>query len=242
MSAGLVAVLAVAAVVAGPLLAAAVIIVQVLFTLGGVRPSGAHEARSAAWLALVVAVAGTVWTVYEGTSGMRPVAVLLGPALLGAVAIQLLRHDGRPGLTGSLTLTVAACTLAALPVAWVALRETDGGVYAVGLGLLGVGTVALAEGVPLPIAVRRALAVLAAGGLAAGLVLLVGPVAAEVPAVGAVVVASFAALTAVTALAAVDRIGVEAETGNTALAPVRISLPIVATAPVAYVVGRILVG
>lgn len=242
MTAGLVAVLAVAAVAGGPLLAAAVIIVQVVFTLGGVWSSSAHEARSAAWLALVVAAAASVWTVYEGTSGMRPAAALLGPALVGAVAIQLLRRDGRPELTRSLTLTVAACTLAVLPVAWVALREADDGVYAVGLGLLGVGIVGLAEGVPLPVAIRRALAVLAAGGLAAGVVLLVGPVAAEVPAVGAVVVATFAALTAVTALAAVDRIGVEAENRDAALLPVRISLPIVATAPVAYVLGRMLVG
>jgi hypothetical protein len=127
-------------------------------------------------------------------------------------------------------------------VAWVALRAADAGVYAVGLGLLGVGIVGLAEGVPIPVAVRRALAVLAAGGLAAGLVLLVGPVAAAVPAVGAVVVAAFTALTAVTAMAAVDRIGHEAGVHDSVLAPVRVSFPIVATAPVAYVLGRILVG
>jgi hypothetical protein len=242
MTAGLVAVLAVTAAAGSPLLAAAVIVVQVLFTLGGVQSSSVHEARPAAWLALAAAVGASVWTVYEGTPGMRPAAALLGPALLGAVAIQLLRRDGRPGLTASLTLTVAACALAILPVAWVALRAAESGVYAVGLGLLGVGIVGLAELMPLPVAVRRALAVLAAGGLAAGLVLVVGAVAAAVPAVGAVVVATFTALTAVTALAAVDRIGAEAATPDAVPTQLRVSLPIVATAPVAYVLGRILVG
>ncbi|MGH8825036.1 MAG: hypothetical protein ACRDVN_11220 [Jiangellaceae bacterium] len=242
MTVGLVAVMAVAAVAGRPLLAAAVIIVQAQFTLGGVRSSSVHEARPAGWLALAVAVAASVWTVADGTASMRPVAALLGPALLAGVAIQLVRRDGRPGLTASLTLTVAACALGVLPVAWIALRSADSGVYAIGLGLLGVGAVGLAEGLPLPVAVRRALAVLVAGGLAAGLVLLFADVAAAVPAVGAVVVAALTALTAVTALAAVDRIGAESGSPESVLAALRVSLPIVTTAPVAYVLGRILVG
>ncbi len=242
LTAGLVAVLAVTAAAGRPLLAAVVIVVQALFTLGGVRFSSVHAARPAAWLAFAVAAAASIWTVYDGTPGMRPVAAMLGPALVAAVAIQLLRRGGRPGLTASLTLTVAACALAVLPVAWVALRAAEGGVYAVGLGLLGVGAVGLAEGLPLSVTVRRALAVLGAGGLAAGLVLVIDDVAAAVPAVGAVVVASFTALTAVTALAAVDRIGQEAGTHDSVPVPLRVSMPIVTTAPVAYVLGRILVG
>ena len=122
------------------------------------------------------------------------------------------------------------------------IGAAEGGVYAVGLGLLGVGAVGLAEGLPLSVTVRRALAVLGAGGLAAGLVLVIDDVAAAVPAVGAVVVASFTALTAVTALAAVDRIGQEAGTHDSVPVPLRVSMPIVTTAPVAYVLGRILVG
>ncbi|MGH8774993.1 MAG: hypothetical protein ACRDWI_07400 [Jiangellaceae bacterium] len=243
LTAALVAVLAVASAAGRPLLAAGVVVVQLVFALGGVRLSAVPAAAAAGWLAAVVGVSGSVWTALDDTTAMRPVAALLGPALVAAVVVQLGRRDGRPGLTVSLTMTVAACTLAALPVAWVALRAADGGAYAVALGLLGVGVVSVAEGLRGSPAVRRGLAVLVAGALAAGLVLLVGDVAAEVPAVGALVVAVFGALIAVTALAAVDRMAGEAGGGAAAaLDPLRVTLPIVAAAPVSYVLGRILVG
>jgi hypothetical protein len=113
----------------------------------------------------------------------------------------------------------------------------------VGLGLLGVGVVAVAEAIPLSPAARRMLAVLVAAGLAAGLVFLIDDVAVTVPAVGAVVVTAFGALTAASALAAVDRLGVESGNRDGAmLVPLYVALPIVAAAPVVYVLGRILVG
>jgi hypothetical protein len=230
LSTALVAVLAIAAGVGRPLLGAGVAVVQVVFTLGGVRPAAVPALREGAWLALAVSVAASVWLVVGDPSEMWPVAALLGPALVVAVMIQLLRRDGRQALSTSLTMTVAACALALLPVAWLALRGAEGGVHAVWLGLLGVGIVVLAELLPTPAAVRRTLAVVLAGALA-------------VPAVGGVVLTTFAALTAVTAVAAVERVGEEmGDSTVDLLTPLQVTMPIVVAAPVAYVLGRVLVG
>ena len=243
LSAALVAVLAIAAAVGRPLLGAGVAVVQVVFTLGGVRPAAVPAVRAGAWLALVVSVSASVWLVVGDPSEMWPVAALLGPALVVAVMIQLIRRDGRHALTTSLTVTVAACALALLPVGWLALRGAEGGVHAVWLGLLGVGVVGLAELLPAPAALRRSLAVVFAGALAAALVSVADGVAAAVPAVGGVVVTTFAALTAVTAVAAVDRVGEElGDSTIDLLTPLRVTMPIAVAAPVTYVLGRVLVG
>jgi hypothetical protein len=240
---GFIAALALASVAGRTVLAAGVVVVQFVFALGGVRRASVPATRLAGWLALTVGVAGSVWTAFADTADLKPVASLLGPALVVAVVVQLARRDGRAYLTESLTLAVGASALAVLPVAWIALRGADGGAYAVGLGLLGVGVVALAEAIPLSPAVRRMLAVLAATALAAGLVSLIDDVAEAVPAVGAVVVTAFGALAATSALAAVDRLGAEVgDRDGAMLVPLYVALPIVAAAPVAYVLGRILVG
>jgi len=224
---GFIAALALASVAGRTVLAAGVVVVQFVFALGGVRRASVPAARLAGWLALTVGVAGSVWTAFADTADLKPVASLLGPALVVAVVVQLARRDGR----------------AVLPVAWIALRGADGGAYAVGLGLLGVGVVAVAEAIPLSPAVRRMLAVLVATALAAGLVSLIDDMAEAVPAVGAVVVTAFGALAATSALAAVDRLGVEVgDRDGAMLVPLYVALPIVAAAPVVYVLGRILVG
>jgi hypothetical protein len=243
LSAALVAVLALAAAVGRPLLGVGIAAVQVVFTLGGVRPAPVPAARSGAWLALMVSIGASAWMVFADPNGRWPVAVLLGPAFVAAIAIQLGRQDGRRAMTMSLTMTVAACALAVLPVAWLALRATEGGVHAVWLGLLGVGVVGLADALPIPVVARRFLAILLAGGVAAGLMLVAGGVAAAVPKVGGVVVAAFAALSAVIAVAAVDRVAAEAGDGTVSvLTPLRVSLPVVVAAPVSYVLGRVLLG
>jgi hypothetical protein len=240
---GFIAALALASVAGRTVLAAGVVVVQFVFALGGVRRASVPATRLAGWLALTVGVAGSVWTAFADTVDLKPVASLLGPALVVAVVVQLARRDGRAYLTESLTLAVGACALAVLPVAWIALRGADGGEYAVGLGLLGVGVVAVAEAIPLSPAVRRMLAVLVATALAAGLVSLIDDMAEAVPAVGAVVVTAFGALAATSALAAVDRLGVEVgDRDGAMLVPLYVALPIVAAAPVVYVLGRILVG
>jgi hypothetical protein len=244
LSAALVAVLALAAAVGRPLLGAGVAVVQVVFTLGGVRPAPVPAAGAGATLALVVSVGGSIWMVVADPSGIWPVAVLLGLAFVAAITIQLGRHeDGRQAVTMSLSVTVAACALALLPVAWLALRAAEGGASAVLLGLLGVGVVGLVELLPMPAVTRRSVAILLAGAVAAGLMLIAGGGEATVPAVNGVVVTAFAAVAAVVAVAAVDRIAAEAGDDTvTVVTPLRVTLPVVVAAPVSYVLGRILLG
>jgi hypothetical protein len=242
LAAALVAVLALAAAVGRPLLGAGVAVVQVVFTLGGVRPAPVPAARAGAWLALVVSVGGSVWMAVVDLNGVWPVAVLLALAFVAAITIQLSRHNGRPDVTMSLSMTVTACALALLPVAWLALRMAESGTLAVLLGLLGVGVAGLAELLPMPAAARRSIAILLAGAVAAGLMIVAGGVAAE-PAVTGMIVTAFAAVSAVLAIAAVDRVAAEAGDSTViVLTPLRVTLPLVAAAPVSYVLARILLG
>jgi hypothetical protein len=235
--------LAVAAAVGRPLLGAGVAAVQVVFTLGGVRSAPMPAARAGAWLALIVAVGASVWMVAADADGLWPMAVFLAPAFVAAVTIQLARRDGRQAMTMSLTVTVAACALALLPVAWLALRAAGDGIHAVWLGLLGVAVVGLTELVPVPVVPRRLVAIVLAGAIAAGLALVASGMAAALSTTGAVVVAASAALSAVIAFAAVDRITAEtAENTTGALTPLRMTLPVVVAAPVSYVLGRVVLG
>ncbi len=259
---GLVGVLALAAAVGSELLAAGVAITQLVFTLGAVRMAPIPAAGRAAWLALVSGLVAVGWMVSEGTSSLTPMAKVLGLVVLIAIVMQLWRRDGRPRMTASLTLMVTAAALAVLPAAWVGLWHADSGrgQYAVWLGLLGVGITVLAEMLGVSVSLRRLLAVLVSGAAAAALVTIVD-MAADVPAVGAVVIAAFGAVLAAAALAAIDRLAAEpvrpagdgplvvGKTAVTAemdvaaaISSSRIALPIIMAAPVVYVLGRILVG
>lgn len=263
LAAGLVGMLAIASAAGGQLLAAGVLIVQLVFTMGAIRLAPVPAANPAAWLSLAVGAAAAGWVAVAGIPELSPLAKVLGLAFLLAIVLQLARGDGRSRLNSSLSLTVAGCVLAALPAAWVGLRFTDGGAYAVGLGLLGVGAAVLAEMLGTSATLRRLLAVLVSGAAAVGLVVLVADLAAAVPAVSAVVMAVFGAVLAVAALAGVDRLASEPlrSTGDdqpqataatsdlmaeravaASLAPLRATLPIITAAPVVYVLGRILVG
>ncbi|TDD69500.1 hypothetical protein E1262_12715 [Jiangella aurantiaca] len=265
-------VLALASASGSTLLAGGIALVIVIFTLGGVAAARAGAARWSAGIALVAGLGALGWTWSEGGSDLTPMAALLGPTLVASIVVQLLRRDGRSGLTTSLAVAVTACVLAVLPVAWLALRESADGEYPVGLALLGVGAVGLAESVPMSRAVRRLVGVLLAALGAGALVLTTDWVGDAVPAVSAVVVATFAGLLAAVAFAAVDRLADEftprpepvplrvggaavAATGTgdgaevtavprgaTAFLPLRVSLPFIAAAPVVYVLGRIFVG
>ncbi|SDU11239.1 hypothetical protein SAMN04488563_0138 [Jiangella alkaliphila] len=273
--AALAGVLALASASGSTLLAGGLALVIVIFTLGGVAAARAGAARWSAGIALMAGLGALGWTWSEGSSDLTPMAALLGPTLVASIVVQLLRRDGRAGLTTSLALSVTACVLAVLPVALLALRESHDGEYPVGLALLGVGAVGLAESLPMSRAVGRLVGVLLAALGAGALVLTTDWVSEAVPAVSAVVVATFAGLLAAVAFAAVDRLadeftpqpapvavrvggdpaagpGAEAgpgagaepaplPRGASAFLPLRVSLPFVAAAPVAYVLGRIFV-
>ncbi|MFW6204882.1 MAG: hypothetical protein ACOC96_07905 [Actinomycetota bacterium] len=259
---GLVGVLALAAAVGSELLAAGVAVAQLVFAFGVVRMAPIPGAGRAAWLALITGLAAAGWMASTGTPALTPMAKVLGPVVLVAIVLQLWRRDGRARMTTSLTFMVAAAVLAVLPAAWVGLWHTDSGrgQYAVWLGLLGVGITVLSEMLGVSSALRRLLAVLVSGAVAAGLVTVVDP-ATDLPAVGAVVIAAFGAVMAVAALAGIDRLAAEpvrrAEDGPlvvgktavtaerdvaAAVSSCRITLPVIVAAPVVYVLGRILVG
>jgi hypothetical protein len=252
LAAGLIGVLAVGSAAGGGFLAAGVLVAQVVLVMGAVRVAPVPLANGAAWLALLVGVGATVWTAWSGLPGLAPVAMVLGPAFVLAIVLQLMRRDGRPRLTASLTLTVTACVLTVLPVAWVGLRYADGGNHAVVLGLLGAGIAVLADALGISTMLRRLLAVLVAAAAAAGLVGWLDSLS-SVPPVSAVAVAAFGAVMAIVAVAAVDVLADESRrrqghlmVGQTrdaavAVTPLRVVMPVVVAAPVVYVLGRILV-
>ncbi|WP_157552638.1 hypothetical protein [Jiangella gansuensis] len=271
-------VLALASASGSTLLAGGVALVVLIFTLGAVSAARVPAARWSAAVAVAAAGGALAWTWADETSDLTPIAALLAPTLLVSIVVQLLRQDGRARLTASLAYSVTACVLAVLPVCWLALHASPDGHYAVALALLGVGAVGLTEVVPISRAVRRLIGVLVAAVGTGVLVLTTGWVSEAVPAVSAVVVATFAGLMAAVSFAAVDRLaeefrpqpvpvsvsvgepagaddgssdpgdGVAADPGAAlprgaaAFLPLRVSLPFVAAAPAAYVLGRIFVG
>lgn len=254
LAAALVAVLALASAAGSPILAAGVVLVQGVFALGAVRQIGVPGAVVAAWLSFAIGAGTSVWLVAEDIPKLTPMARLLAAGFLLAVLVQLWRRHGRPMLTTSLSLTVAAVVLAAMPASLIALRTADAGAHAVGLGLLGVGVVLVVDGVGGRSVLARMLAVLAAGAAAVMLVMSVS--LGDVPEVGAVVLAAFGALLCVAALYAVDRLAVEASAeeerssaGGDVLElvavdvrPLHLTLPVIMASPVIYLLGRLLIG
>jgi hypothetical protein len=251
-------VLALGSAVGGPVFAAGIALVQVIFVVGAIRRAAVPGTASAWWIALLVGLTATTWLAVEGLPGLTPIARVLAVGFLVALFAQLWRRDGRPLLATSLSFAVAAFMLASLPAAFVALRNADSGAYSVGLGLLGIGLVFLADAVAGSSVVGRTIAILVAGAIAAGLVLTLD-LSSDVPAVGAVAVACFGALMAVVGLAACDRVVEEPSLGSSPApvsatgvvleqvgseirSPLRLSLPFVAAAPVIYLLGRIVIG
>ncbi len=192
------------------MLAGGVALLIVFFALGAVRAAGFPSAGWSAVLALATGAGALTWTYLERTSDLTPIGALLGPTVVLSIAVQLWRRDGRAELTSSLTISVAACVLAVLPVTWVALRESSDGIYSVGFALLGVGAVALADVLPVSRALRRVVGVLVAAVAAGVLVMTVERIGDAVPPVSAVVVAAFAGVIGAIGFAAVDRIADEA--------------------------------
>lgn len=195
---------------AGPaLVAAAVVLVQVVLALGGMRALGVPAVRASAWVAVLAGIVAAAWTYQSDHPGLTPLLGVLGPALVVAIVLQLLRRDDRHDLTVALAVSLTVVALTALPVLWLALRLAPEGEHSVGLALLGVGVVCLGEALPVSRAVRRFLGVIAAAAGAAGVVTLVDGFSDVVPAVSAVVVATFAGVLAAVAFAVVDRLAEE---------------------------------
>lgn len=270
-TAALAGVLALAAAADFALLAGGLAIVILIFALGALRSAKLVGDRPIAWLAAAAGLVSLAWTFIDESAEVVPVVSVLGPTLVAAIVIQLVRRDGRPGLTSALSASVAATALVVLPVLWLAMRAVDDvGAYTVELGLLGVGFTAVLEAVPISRAVRRVVGVVLAAAIASALGFVVSDIGDEVPPVSAMAVAAFAGLMTAVAFAVVDRIadevpsrpqqvrvtvpddGVErapdtsTQTGSAAsvqpaLTSLRISLPFIAAAPAIYVLGRLLI-
>lgn len=218
--------------------------VRAVLAIAVVLVQGACAARWFATLQVpgarvgVVLVVGTGLAadlVVLGADDARPmgrVPAVLGLALLGAVAAQLVRRDGRVALTGSLVATGSAVVLAGCAAGWLALESVAG-------DLVLVGAVA-AGSVPLVDSARRALDAPRWLGVLGALVLAVGAaiaVAASTdlgrwPALGCAGAAAIAARVA----------AVFAERAPGPSPVLTASFPLVLAAPAAYIVGRVLVG
>jgi hypothetical protein len=168
--------------------------------------------------------------VRDDTRALTPVTGVLAVAMIGAIVHQLARRDGRERLTESLAATMTLVVLATLGALFVATQQTLGGPALVALAALSAGVAAGASMVPLPTALVAGIA--AAGGLVLGLLaaaitdLSVGP---------ALTTGAAAAATALAAIMFVRRM----KQPDLATAA---ALPLLSVAPVAYVLGRILVG
>ena len=223
--------LALAAHAAEAPLVLAVLVVQGLLVWGWYDALGVPGRTGGLVLAAAAAVAADVLLlVRDDTRALTPVAGVLAMAMLGAMVHQLARRGGRTRLTESLAATMALVAFATLGALFVAAEQTLGGPALVALAALSAALAAGASMVPLPTALVVGIA--AGGGLVLGLLvagitdLSVGP---------ALTTGAAAAATALAAIMLVRRV----KQPDLATAA---ALPLLSVAPVAYVLGRILVG
>jgi hypothetical protein len=159
-----------------------------------------------------------------------PLAPVLALALLVAFVVQLVRRDGRGGLTGSLTATGTAATMAVLGSLWLALDTVRRGDAVLLVAVLALAAVVLTDLLPLPgwlrwtggavVALGASLAVAAGSDLGVAVTVTTGA--------GAAVVAGLATLVA-------RRVPVPQSALPAVLAAVLV-------APVGYLLARVLVG
>jgi hypothetical protein len=229
-----------AALVAGAAAAPAVLLVAVLLVQGLVV-AGWHRALDVPGAVGGAVVAGAACIaadllVLADDEAERPLASVtpvLGLAVLGALSHQLARRDGRPRLNASMTATATVAALAGLACSFLAVETTEDGAAL-------VAAAAVAAGVTAAAAVTR-------GQLHA-------PPSADAGAVGlgvlaALAVASLTDLDLGTGVAVGMGCAAVGWVGTVLVARTRgpdpglaAALPHALAAPVAYVLGRLLVG
>jgi hypothetical protein len=168
--------------------------------------------------------------VRDDTRALTPVTGVLAVAMIGAIVHQLGRRDGRTRLTESLTATTTLVVLATLGALFIATEQTLGGPALVALAALSAAVAAGVSMVPLPTGLVAGIA--AVGGLVLGL--LVAAIT-DLSAGPALTTGAAAAGTALAVIMFVRR------AKQPALATAA-ALPLLTVAPVAYILGRILVG
>jgi hypothetical protein len=182
-------------------------------------------------LAGVAAVtADVLLLVRDDTRALTPVAGVVAVAMLGAMVHQLARGPGRERLTQSLTATMALVAVATLGALFVAAQQTLGGPALVTLAALSAAVGVAASLAPLPTPLAAGVATV--GGLVLGLLV---AVMTHLSVASALPIGAASAATALAAITFVRR----AERPDLTT---RGALPLLSVAPVAYVLGRLLVG
>jgi hypothetical protein len=176
------------------------------------------------------ATADVLLLVRDDTRELTPVATVLAVAIIGAIVHQLARRGGRERLTESLTATMTLVVLATLGALFISTEQTLGGAALVALAALSAAVAAGASMVPLPTGLVAGVA--AVGGLLLGLLV------AGITDLNAGPALTTGAAAAATALAAITFVRRAKQPDLAATA----TLPLLSVAPVAYVLGRILVG
>jgi hypothetical protein len=168
----------------------------------------------------------------DDTRPMGEVPGVLALALLGSLGLQLVRRNGRAGVSGSLAATCTATVLAAAASVWLALDSVQGDLLVVAV-IAAAAVPILDAGSPL-VGARRWPAALAAVVAALGS----GPVVAAVTELDALAALGGAAAAAVAARAGALLAGRVAAPTPVLTA----SLPLALAAPATYLVGRVVVG
>ena len=176
------------------------------------------------------ATADVLLLVRDDTRALTPVAGVVAVAMLGAMVHQLARGPRRERLTESMTATMTLVALATLGALFVAAQQTLGGPALVALAALSAVVAAAASLAPLPTALVAGVATV--GGLFLGLLV---AAMTHLSVGSALPIAAAAAATAVAAITFVRR----AKRPDLTTAG---ALPLLSVAPVAYVLGRLLVG
>lgn len=213
----------------------AVLVGQGLVVLGWHRSLDVPGATGGTLVGAAGAVACDVLVLAD--AGDRPLSALPGVlalVVLAGLVHQLTRRDGRDRLIASLTATVALAGLVALGSTYLAASDGEDGpglvsAAAVSAALVVMGGV-LRRGLALPAVLDVVAVLVAAGAGALGVVVLEG-----LDRAAALAVASTAAVVAWAATVLVART-------NAPDPGVAACLPIVLAGPVAYVLGRLLVG
>lgn len=221
--------LVVGGVTARPVLVIAVVLVQGAYA--GRWFAALRVPAAKAGIALVVGAAlaaDLAVLVADDARPMGQVPAVLGVALLGALAVQLFRRDGRAGLTASLVGTGSAVVIAACASGWLALHSVDGALVVV--AAVAAALVPLLDTAPAPRWLAGLGALLLA--LGAGLAVAAATDLGSWPALGCAGTAAVAGRVA----------AVFAERAPAPAPALTASLPLVLAAPAVYLVGRVLVG
>lgn len=218
-----------------PVLLLALLLVQAVLIGGWYGFANVPGERGGVVVALGAAAGADAVLLLQDTDppSLAPLAGVVGLVLVAALLHQLLRRDGRPELTASLSATVALGVVAALGGGYLVAREARAGVGVVVAVLAGVAVGTVLAALPGPRWLTGALSV--AGGAAAGAAV------AAVELVGAAAGAGLGLTGGALAGVAATMTSYAAGQPPARLA-VAGTLPLVLGGSAAYVAGRLLVG